>query len=195
MYQQLYKYKQIKLLGLISGAVILPMLSVKAPAFATPQQSTNLISQVPSTTSPSLNPRPSIFDEPPYSRSQRPAPPSPGGVTPIPLPEQQQPPSATVTPVNGRISIRLTNTTNAIAFYQVIGDTEQRTLAGKSQVTLQNLAIPTTLTFSRQDRGLLRTTTSATTAGLLEVTFDATTDLAEDRTTLRVQPDGTVFLN
>lgn len=211
MSQQVFnKHKQIYLLTALSGIVIVPAILINHRVVAMPQQQIQSVSQAqPAPTSPILNPRPRIFDEPPYNRSQSPTPlapdavtplpaqptPTPGSVTSPPLPEQQQAPSATVTPVNGRISLRLTNPTNATIFYQVIGDTEQRNLAGKSEVTLQNLAIPVTLTFSRQDRGLLRPTTTATSMGLLEVTFDATTDLAEDRTTLRVQPDGVVLLN
>ncbi|WP_155706762.1 hypothetical protein [Gloeocapsopsis dulcis] len=121
--------------------------------------------------------------------------PVPGSVTQPPLPEQQQAPSARVMPVDGRVNVRLNNTTNAVIFYQVIGNTEQRSLAGKSEVTLRDLPAPVSLTFSRQDRGLLRPTLNATSMGLLEVTLDATTDLAEDRTTIRVQQDGAVLVN
>ncbi|MBE9189540.1 hypothetical protein IQ230_03990 [Gloeocapsopsis crepidinum LEGE 06123] len=200
----------------------MPIISGSA-AFAVPRGS-KLYSQVqPSPSSPSLNPRPSIFSEPPYNRTQTPVSPSsdipvspttpgttppspcpptapsstpaPSSVTQPPLPEQQQAPITRVMPVDGRVNIRLTNTTNAVIFYQVIGNTEQRSLAGKSEVTLRDLPAPVSLTFSRQDRGLLRPTLSATSMGLLEVTLDATTDLAEDRTTIRVQQDGAVLVN
>lgn len=233
----LQNLKKIQLFPVVSTILIIPIISGSA-AFAIPRK--ELFSQVQSTPgSPSLNSRPSIFNEPPYNRTQSPVspgpdtlppvspttpgttPPSPcpptgsgattpptpvpgtppnltpvpGSVTQPPLPEQQQAPSARVMPVNGRVNIRLTNTTNAVIFYQVIGDTEQRSLAGKSEVTLRNLSAPVSLTFSRQDRGLLRPTLSATSMGLLEVTLDATTDLAEDRTTIRVQEDGAVLVN
>ncbi len=175
-------------------------------------------------TSP-LNPRPSIFNEPPYSRSRNTSPadsnapttqPPDAGVTPLPtdtqqpttptttqpgstiqppLPESEQAPSAVVTPVDGKINIKLTNATKAAINYQVIGDTNQRTLTGDADVTLQNITAPTTLTFERQDRGLLKVTTQTTSAGLLEVTFDETTSLDESRTTMRVQADGIVLLN
>ncbi|PPS40633.1 hypothetical protein [Chroococcidiopsis sp. TS-821] len=228
------RHSKAQLFAVISTILIVPITSGSA-AFATPKE--NLLSQAqPTPTSPSLNPRPSIFNEPPYNRTQSPvAPgtgttpaspttpgttppspcppvgtdatptpepgttpspaPAPGAVIQPPLPEQQQAPIARVTPVDGRVNIRLTNATNAVVFYQVIGDTEQRSLAGKSEVTLRNLSAPISLTFSRQDRGLLRPAVSATSMGLLEVTLDATTDLGEDRTTIRVQPDGAVLLN
>jgi len=225
-----HNLKKIQLLTVFSTIIIMPIISGSA-AFAVPRGS-KLYSQVqPSPSSPSLNPRPSIFNEAPYNRTQTPVSPSsdipvspttlgttppspcpptpptplpgtppsstpaPGSVTQPPLPEQQQAPIARVMPVDGRVNLRLTNTTNAVIFYQVIGNTEQRSLAGKSEVTLRDLPAPVSLTFSRQDRGLLRPTLSATSMGLLEVTLDATTDLAEDRTTIRVQQDGAVLVN
>lgn len=164
------------------------------------------------TTSP-LNPRPSIFNEPPYNRLQRtptdfnaaptsPLPdsgltpttePTPGAITP-PLPEEQTP-SAIATPVDGKINIKLINTTNAVVSYQVIGDTNQRFLSGDSNVTLQNIKTPVTVTFSRQDRGLLKVSPQANLEGLLEVTLDEATSLNEDNTTMRIQQDGKVLLN
>lgn len=172
--------------------------------------------QKPSGTSISpLNPRPSIFNEPPYNRSQNTSPtdsnaaptsqplpdsgvtpttePTPGAITP-PLPEQQTP-SAIATPVDGKINIKLINTTNAVVIYQVIGDTDQRFLSSDSNFTLQNIKTPVTVTFSRQDRGLLKVNPQANLAGLLEVTLDEATDLNEDKTTMRIQQDGKVLLN
>lgn len=165
------------------------------------------------TTSP-LNPRPSIFNEPPYNRqstsptdsnaapTNQPLPdsgvtpttePTPGAITP-PLPEQQTP-SAIATPVDGKINIKLINTTNAVVIYQVIGDTTPRFLSGSSNFTLQNIKTPVTVTFSRQDRGLLKVNPQANLEGLLEVTLDEATDLNEDKTTMIVQQDGRVLLN
>lgn len=153
------------------------------------------------TTSP-LNPRPSIFDEPPYNRLQRTptdanttptTETTPGAIT-LPLPEQQTP-SAIATPVDGKINIKLINTTNAVVSYQVIGDTDQRFLSGDSNVTLQNIKTPVTVTFSRQDRGLLKVNPQANLVGLLEVTLDEATNLNDDNTTMRIQQDGKVLLN
>lgn len=164
------------------------------------------LAQIPAGASPSpLNPRPSIFDELPYRRSPRSVEPQPGlpsqelqpqqtQPAAAPLPETEQAPSAVVSPVNGSVSVKLTNTTNAAIAYQIIGDTNQRILAGKSDVTLQNLRVPVTITLSREDRGLLKPTVQAT-KGLLEVTLDATTNLDEDRTSIRVQQTGEVLLN
>ncbi|NJN59687.1 MAG: hypothetical protein HC879_20490 [Leptolyngbyaceae cyanobacterium SL_5_9] len=113
-----------------------------------------------------------------------------------PAPEQLEEPVAAVTPVNGAVSVRLINSTAAVIRYQVIEDTELRSLAGESEVTLQGLATPVTITFYREDRGLLTVTPVATAEpGVLEVTLDETTDLGEDETALVIQETGSVFLN
>ena len=139
-----------------------------------------------------LNPRPSIFNEAPYNRS-------PGGeptTEPVlqPPPEEQQPPSAIVMPVNGKINIKLMNATNTVVNYQVIGDTNQRTLAGGTDVTLQNIATPVTVTCVREDNGLLKVIPTAS-QGLLEVMLDETTSLDEDQHTIRVEQSGGVLIN
>lgn len=123
-------------------------------------------------------------------------PPAPGSVLQPPLPEQRQSPSATVMPINGKVSIRLVNQTGANITYQVIGDTNQRSLQGKSNVNLLDLSAPVTLAFKRNDGGLLMVSPQASSQpGMLEVTFTETTDLTTDRTTMTVQKTGAVFLN
>jgi len=113
-----------------------------------------------------------------------------------PTPEQVEEPVATVTPIDGAVSVRLINSTAAVIRYQVIEDTELRSLAGESEVTLQGLNTPVTITFYREDRGLLTVTPVAIAEpGVLEVTLDETTDLGEDETVLVIQETGAVFLN
>lgn len=208
----------------------LPAMFMASIALAMPGiEPDKQISQVDSnsgTSNSPLNPRPSIFNEPPYNRSQQTptdsnaAPtiePIPEGVTPIapgnelpstptttpepgstlqpPLPEEQQAPSAVVTPVDGKINIKLINATKAAVNYQVIGDTNQRTLTGDSDVTLQDITTPVTVTLVREDGGLLKVSPLAASAGLLEVTLDVTTSLDESDSTMRVQQSGIVLLN
>ena len=114
----------------------------------------------------------------------------------VPTPEQQQAASARINPVNGRIAVRLVNETGANITYQIIGDSNERSLPGESAITLQTLLTPTTITFYRPDYGLLmarpRTTAQP---GVLEVRFAATTDLGMDKNALTVEPTGAVFLN
>jgi hypothetical protein len=149
-----------------------------------------------------LNPSPRIFNEPPYNRSpqrnSQSALPTRPSVTPIqpPAPEQQQEPSIQIALVNGKANIRLINNTNAQITYQVIGDTEPRILKGQSEVTLQGLSTPATLTFQRNDSGLLMVTPQpGEQQGNLEVTLEETTDVNQDRSAMRIQSNGAVFLN
>jgi hypothetical protein len=117
--------------------------------------------------------------------------------TPTPLPSQQQAPSATIALANGRVNINLVNDTAATITYQIIGDTAPRTLPGKSNVMLQNINAPVTVTFEREDGGLLTVTPQPSSAqqGMLEVSLNEATDVAQDRKAMRIQEDGSIFLN
>jgi hypothetical protein len=109
---------------------------------------------------------------------------------------QQQGPVATVFPRNGTVDVRLVNGTGANVTYQVVGDTGSRSLQGKSNALLQGLRVPTTLTFYREDGGLLEVTPQRTSQqGILEVTLRETTDVGIDRGALRIAENGSVFLN
>ncbi|NJL22520.1 MAG: hypothetical protein HC895_19605 [Leptolyngbyaceae cyanobacterium SM1_3_5] len=108
---------------------------------------------------------------------------------PLPLP------ILTTSPIGDQISIAMINETGAAIDYEVIGDTQYRSLGGNGEIMLRNLATPTTLTFRRQDGGLLQASLRSTTAGLLELRLSATTDFGRDRTTLTIDEAGGVFLN
>jgi hypothetical protein len=117
------------------------------------------------------------------------------GVQTLP-PAQQQAPIATVLPTNGRVDVRLVNGTGANVTYQVVGDTAPRSLQGKSNALLQGLRLPTTLTFYREDGGLLEVTPQRTSQrGILAVTLRETTEVGTDRGALRIAENGAVFLN
>lgn len=203
------QYQKIQKRASLAGAICGILIGLPAMA-ASPRLDNQLLAQV--------NPNPSIFNEPPYNRSRSVSPdesgtspttePTPGqGAAPSPvpsptpaiqppLPEQQQPPSAVVTPTrNGEVTVTLINETGATISYQVIGNTNVRSLRGKSNVLLQNLPTPVTVTFHRQDSGLLKVTPTASEPGTLEVRFTETTDLGTDKSTMRIQRTGAVFLN
>lgn len=113
-----------------------------------------------------------------------------------PLPSQQQTPLFRIAPVNGQVNVKLMNETGAPITYQVIGDTKPRTLSSKAEVMLSSLPMPVTVTFYREDGGLLRVEPqSASEAGMIEVTLRATTDLSTDQNALIVERTGNVFLN
>jgi len=117
--------------------------------------------------------------------------------TQTPLPSEQQAPRTTIALANGRVNVRFINDTGARITYQVIGDTEPRSLEGKANVMLQDISAPVTVTFQREDGGLLSVTPQASTEqpGMLEVTFDETTDVSQDTKAMRIQQNGSVYLN
>jgi hypothetical protein len=105
-------------------------------------------------------------------------------------------PDSAMTPVNGRVSIRFINETGADIAYQVVGDTEPRTLAGNAEMTLKDLPVATSLTFRRKDSGLLRVQFRADDpTGTIVVNVSATTDFTLDRTTLYIDQKGMIFFN
>jgi hypothetical protein len=124
--------------------------------------------------------------------------PSPGAVsTEQPqLLQPRQTPSTTIALANGKVNVRLVNETAANITYQVIGDTAPRSLPGKSDVTLQALDAPVTVTFERQDSGQLIVTPQASSEpGSLEVRFNEATNAAQGRSAMRIERNGSVFLN
>ncbi|WP_100898583.1 hypothetical protein [Nostoc flagelliforme] len=178
------------------------------------------------TSSLMVNPNPNIRNQPPYNSSQNTLQPdgstqpstssesgvstatavpgdqtlTPGGsntstIQP-PLPSQQQAPSATIALANGTVNIRLVNDTAANVTYQVIGDTAPRSLPGKSDVTLQALSAPVTVTFEREDGGQLTVTPQPSSeSGSLEVRFNEATNATQGRSAMRIERNGSVFLN
>ncbi|NJO77201.1 MAG: hypothetical protein HC827_00900 [Cyanobacteria bacterium RM1_2_2] len=105
-------------------------------------------------------------------------------------------PSTSVTPTNGRVNLRFINETGSAIEYQVIGDTEYRTLAGRSEMTLERLRVPTTFTFRRADNGFLKVTLLPDSAtGTVTLQVRETPNFAEDRTSVYVDQRGNVYLN
>ncbi|MDZ8056069.1 MAG: hypothetical protein RMX68_021725 [Aulosira sp. ZfuVER01] len=162
------------------------------------------------TTNSQPNPRPGILNEAPYNRSQQPSqtdssttsttpqqvPTQQDSVTEPSLQQQGQSPVATVALANGNVSVRLVNDTGANVTYQVIGDTDERSLSGKSDVVLQGLRAPVTVTFQREDGGLLSVTPQPSSeTGLLEVRLKETTNVSQDKKAMRIQSNGSVYLN
>lgn len=113
-----------------------------------------------------------------------------------PSPESQFTPKARITITSDRMNLTLINNTNALINYQVVGDTQPRSLGGFDRIALQGLRVPVTLTLDRADAGLIKATPkqSSSASDTLEVTLDATTDLNVDTTTMRIERNGSVFL-
>ncbi|MGH8002880.1 MAG: hypothetical protein ACREPR_26465 [Brasilonema sp.] len=115
-------------------------------------------------------------------------------ITP-PLPEQRQTPIALVTPANGKVSVRLKNNTNARINYEALGYTGQRVLSGRTEVVLQNLPLPVTISTVRQDNGFVKVTPTSTKSGLIELSLDEQRNTSDKQGVVRIQEDGKVFLN
>ncbi|NJR39974.1 MAG: hypothetical protein HC781_15565 [Leptolyngbyaceae cyanobacterium CSU_1_4] len=105
-------------------------------------------------------------------------------------------PDSAMTPIEGKVNIRFINETGAVIEYQVVGDTEYRTLAGDGEMILRSLPVATSLTFRRTDSGLLRVQFRADDPpGTIVVRVSATNDFALDRTTLYIDQQGMIFFN
>lgn len=151
---------------------------------------------VPAPTTPAtVGQRPTIFNEAPYNRN----PPGTATTLPVkpPLPEQRSQPVANVVPTNGTINVRLKNNTNAVVTYEAIQYTQRRTLAPGEETVLQNVPVPVTVTFVRQDNGFVEAAPIATPErGVLSLQLDEdATPLDANQGVVRVQRDGQVFLN
>jgi hypothetical protein len=144
---------------------------------------------VPPTTPPGGG-RPSV----PPPRQIQPLPPR--SETPTPTQTQTLVPSTSIALRDGRVNVRLVNDTGARISYQVIGDTAQRSLKDRGEARLEGLNAPATLTFQRDDGGLVKVTPRPSRErGTLDVTLQGTDDTNQDRKALRIQENGTVYLN
>lgn len=119
--------------------------------------------------------------------------------TPVrpPLPENRSQAVAKVMPMNGAVSVKLKNNTNAIVAYEAVGYTQRRVLAGGQEIVLRNLPVPVTVTFVRQDNGFVEALPiSVSTSKVLEVELNEdASPLDSNQGVLRIQKDGQVFLN
>lgn len=182
------------LAAFLCGSLILSLATLSLAGGPPPQsgkpaaqpETTQPASPAPTTAAPATTETPMAA---PANAQPSPAPATPDAPAKFPLP------SAKIAPADGKVTIKLVNATNALINYQVVGDTQQRTLGEQSQVQLQALKIPTNITYQRQDGGLLLARPQATaTPGLLQVTFTATNDLNADTKSMNVQDNGSVFL-
>ncbi|TAG53093.1 MAG: hypothetical protein EAZ28_28310 [Oscillatoriales cyanobacterium] len=103
-------------------------------------------------------------------------------------------PDGKMVPVNGKANVRLTNKTSDRLFYQVVGQTNRRTLAENSTVALQALTLPASIVFRRQDGALLKASLKPVGEGTVEVRLDETNDLGLDKRSLSIRNDGALFL-
>ena len=108
--------------------------------------------------------------------------------------EPERAPDGKMVPVNGKANVRLTNKTSDRVFYQVVGQTNRRSLAENATVALQALTLPASILFRRQDGALLKPSLKFVGEGTVDVTLDETNDLGLDKKSLSIRNDGALFL-
>ncbi|GAC1451855.1 MAG: hypothetical protein NVS2B14_20820 [Chamaesiphon sp.] len=92
-----------------------------------------------------------------------------------------------------RTNITLVNNTNATICYQALKYTGPRHLEGQSEITLEALPQPLTVTFYREDGGLIRVKQTRTYQGM-KLTFTEASTLGNDREAMTIDSDGTVSI-
>lgn len=113
------------------------------------------------------------------------------------------PPIMTIPIVDASITVHLENQATASITYEALGDTQPRVLIPGDEVTLQNLNIPTTLTFFYKDiqkdrragEGLLKATLNIDdTTGAIDILVEPTSRLGADVSNITIEPNGDVFV-
>ncbi len=102
-------------------------------------------------------------------------------------------PVTTIPETEGTINVIVKNNTNAAIDYQAIGFTENQTLEGGEEHTLQGLPVPVVIRAARQDDGFVTTEPMVNEDGVLEVALDE----AGERNigVVRIEEDGEVYIN
>lgn len=112
-----------------------------------------------------------------------------------PLPADRSDVIAFASPIDSQLAISLMNDTGATVTYEVVGDTQRRTLMMGESAMLQDIALPTTITVVRPDNGLLNISASSSEAGMLEISITPEASLDDTQGVIRMQEDGQVFVN
>ena len=116
---------------------------------------------------------------------------------------QLEAPLITVPVAPEGLTIRIVNQTTAAITYEALGDTQPRSLTAASDITLQGLNLPATLTFFYEDIqkdrqagiGLLQATlTTDDASDVLTMIIQSTDDLDADVSNLTVEANGSVFV-
>lgn len=86
------------------------------------------------------------------------------------------------------MSVRLINETGVPVNYQAIGETEREIVSGQANVLLEGLETSLTVTFNREDDGMVTAMAEASEqSGVLEIRLEETIDADRERQSLRVQ--------
>ncbi|WP_071515253.1 hypothetical protein [Geitlerinema sp. PCC 9228] len=105
-------------------------------------------------------------------------------------------PVANVSLTNGLVTIELRNQIAGKVYYEVLGETGQRTLDGSSQVTLPALQAPVSINFYRPNgRFILVEPEVPATPGVAIIHFRPTDQQESDRRVLTIQENGAIVFN
>lgn len=102
-------------------------------------------------------------------------------------------PIVTLPETEGEIEVILKNNTNAAIDYQAIGFTENQTLEGGEEHTLQGLPVPVVIRAARQDDGFVTTEPMVNDDGVLEVALDEASE--RNLGVVRIEEDGGVYID
>ena len=102
-------------------------------------------------------------------------------------------PVVTIPEAEEEIAVILKNNTNAAIDYQAMGFTENQTLEGGKEHTLQGLPVPVVIRAARQDDGFVNSEPTINEDGVLEVVLNE----ADERNlgVVRIEEDGSVYLD
>ena len=112
-----------------------------------------------------------------------------------PLPEERSEPVAMAMPMEGELMVSLVNNTGTAVNYEVIGNTPRRMIEAGESAMLQGIPLPSTITLVRPDDGLLQIGALSTEEGTLEIVLTPETTLDSNQGVVRIQEDGSVFVN
>ena len=102
-------------------------------------------------------------------------------------------PVVTIPQTEGTINVVVKNNTNAARDYQAIGLTENQTLEGGEEHTMQGLSVPVVIRAARQDDGFITTEPMVNKDGVLEVTLGETDE--RNMGAVRIEEDGGVYIS
>ena len=102
-------------------------------------------------------------------------------------------PVVTIPKTEAEIAVVIKNNTNAAVDYQAIGFTENQTLEGGEEQTMQGLPVPVVIRAARQDDGFVTTEPAINDDGVLEVTIDEAGE--RNLGVVRIESDGGVYIN
>jgi hypothetical protein len=152
--------------------------------------------------SPISNPVPVAKNSPEISKAETPSPlpsvnPNSESTSPQPSlnPEESRKTIAKVSPSGGRVEISLINATGTVVSYQVLGNTDERSLYADMRSNLRGLPAPANVSFYRPDRGPIDVSAKAIGPNKIQVILRRGNDPDTDHSFLTVQESGKVILN